>query len=97
MKAHLIFLIIFSLITVGCGKKTDDEILEDALNNANRALSNRDCQTAIDALEAIGRKNFDARYLIVLASAYACRGGYNELILFANDFGSINVSNALVG
>ena len=97
MKAHLIFLIIFSLITVGCGKKTDDEILEDALNNANRALSNRDCQTAIDALEAIGRKNFDARYLIVLASAYACRGGYNELILFANDFGSINVSNALGG
>lgn len=97
MKIQNLILVFVLLFTIGCGKKTDDEIIDDAINNANRALSKRDCQTAIDTLESIGRKNSDARYLIVLASAYACRGGYNELILFANDFANISTSNALGG
>jgi len=97
LKALNIFLILLSVLLVNCGSKTDDEIIDEAIDNANRALSRNDCQTAIDSLEVIGRKNTNSRYLIVLASAYACRAGYNELILFTSDFPKITSTNVLGG
>lgn len=47
------------------------------------------CQKAIDALEDVGMQARDPRYLQALASAYACRGKFSELILF-EDIASID-------
>ncbi|MCO4793183.1 MAG: hypothetical protein KC493_05710 [Bacteriovoracaceae bacterium] len=90
-------LLLFSFLLVGCGDKSEDELIDEALVSANQALSVGDCQTAIDLLEQLGRKNDNARYLIVLASAYACRGGYNELTLFATDIAKVGTPSSLGG
>lgn len=91
----LIFTAMIFLL-LSCGSQEDEEI-ENAILQANRLLSKRECQTAIDTLEAVGRQNANHEYLITLASAYACRAGYSELTLFTSDFPQINVSNALGG
>jgi hypothetical protein len=91
----LTFSILIALM-FSCGVQ-NDETIDNAIDQANRLLSKNQCDTAISTLEAIGRQNTNHLYLITLASAYACRGGYNELILFANDFPNISVANALGG
>lgn len=40
------------------------------------------CQSAVTLLEGVGRQPDNARYVSVLASAYACLGGFGELDLF---------------
>lgn len=69
---------------VACGK-SKEQAVTDEVDKALNALSRStpDCQAAIDILEKLGRQNKDPRYLQTLASAYACRGGFDELTLFA--------------
>ena len=73
-----------------CSKSSDQNVI-DEVDKALDALSQETpkCQSAIDILEKLGRQNKDPRYLQTLASAYACRGGFDELTLF-NEVGSIN-------
>ena len=70
---------------VGACSKSPVEEVTDAVDEALNLLSQTtpNCQKAIEVLEKIGRQNKDARYLSILASAYACRGGFSELTLFA--------------
>lgn len=89
------FFIIIILLFSACGKSTDEEI-EDAILSANISLSAGDCQDAITTLEGIGRKNKNAVYLKVLASAYACRAGYSTTEFFTADIAN-TVSPAPLG
>jgi hypothetical protein len=81
------FIIIFSFIILllvgGCGAKKEEEVvsaIDAALYYLSQGTPN--CQKAIDELEKVGRQNTNSLYLQTLASAYACRGGFGELILF---------------
>ena len=67
----LVILLLFS-----CGKSSE-ETVEQAIITAENYLGAGLCQSAIDELEKIGRQNENARYLITLASGYACRAGYD--------------------
>lgn len=81
----LILLILIIFVFSSCGKSTEQKVA-DAILSATISLSKNDCQPAIDTLEGIGRQNKNARYLKTLASAYACRSGYNTSTFFASDF-----------
>ncbi len=79
-------LFVFSVLLLGCGSKSDDDVVEDAILHANILLSSRKCDEAIECLELIGRRQKNAMYLKILASAYACKAGFDEPTLFATDF-----------
>ncbi|MCK5073140.1 MAG: hypothetical protein KAQ98_06905 [Bacteriovoracaceae bacterium] len=79
-------LFVFSVLLLGCGSKSDDDVVEDAILHANILLSSRKCDEAIECLELIGRRQKNAMYLKTLASAYACKAGFDEPTLFATDF-----------
>ena len=78
LKYHLYLFLIVSLL-FSCGKELD-ETVSDAILSANQLLSKSKCQEAINILEAVGRQNGNKSYLITLASGYACRGNYSEII-----------------
>ncbi len=96
MKSKLLTFSAIILLLISCGAQ-EDEVIDDAILQANRLLSRNECQSAINTLEAVGRQTANHKYLITLASAYACRAGYNELTLFTDDFPNIVVANALGG
>lgn len=85
LKRYLCILVGIVLLgmLISCAKNSEEEVI-DAIDEANYLLSQNSpqCQKAIEVLEKIGRQNDDARYLSTLASAYACRGGFDELTLF---------------
>lgn len=72
----------------GCGETSDEEVGR-AILKANQLLTTRQCNEAIRTLESVGRRNDHGPYLFTLASAYACRAGYSELRLFADDLSKI--------
>jgi hypothetical protein len=79
-------LVLLSAITLGACSSGTKEKIEDGIDTALYYLSlpTPDCQKAIEELEKIGRQNTNPLYLRTLASAYACRGDYSELSLFAD-------------
>lgn len=83
---HLLFSWSCIFVLISCSK-TPEEKVRDALISAQLYLSNSECDKAIDLLEAVGKQGKNARYLITLATAYACRGGYSTTYFFANDIG----------
>ncbi len=89
-------LVSLSLLTLGACSSGNKEKIEDGIDSALYYLSlpTPNCQKAIEELEKIGRQTTNALYLRTLASAYACRGSYGELIFFG-DIGNIssNVSS----
>ena len=77
--------LIFTLfLFISCAKTTDEKVAE-AIDVANTYLSEGKCSSAIDVLEEVGRQSSNGIYLQVLASAYACRGGFSELTFLLND------------
>ena len=84
------------LLLFSCGKTADEETLGVVLS-ANIALSNGDCQKAIDTLENYGRVNTSAPYLKTLSSAYACRAGYSTVTFFSSDFAKTTTKTPLGG
>lgn len=81
----LFFTILFHFIS--CSKKADQNIL-DTIESANIFLTSRECDEAIKELQSIGYQEKNARYLIALASAYACKAGYSS-----TDFYGKNLDN----
>lgn len=85
MKYRPAFLFIICLvIAIGCGADPEEK-REDAIYDANRALTLGNCDKAISLLEAVGRDNKNSVYLQTLASAYACKSGLREPSFFEND------------
>lgn len=91
MRSALIlsFLIIFC----SCAKKPAEE-LDEAIDFALAYLSDGKCAQAIDILEDVGRDLNNAIYLQVLASAYACRAGYDERVFLETDIPKIDSDSA---
>ena len=79
------FFILFSVaIIYGCSASSET-VVNEAIQSANILLTNRQCDEAVELLEGVGRQNENSLYLQVLASAYACRAGFSEPSLVAND------------
>ncbi|HAZ11836.1 MAG: hypothetical protein A2X86_07710 [Bdellovibrionales bacterium GWA2_49_15] len=76
--------LVISLLLVGCSKSAKQK-KEDAIVSANILLTKKKCDAAITLLESVGRDVSDVNYLKALASAYACKGGFSVLKLFADD------------
>jgi hypothetical protein len=78
-----------------CSKDSDDEF-DDAVWKANFLMSSgttTDCEAAITLLEGIGRDLNHKGYVQVLASAYACTGGYNALTLLTSDISNLTAGS----
>ena len=91
---RLFFIICFILTLSSCAK-TPSEEAGTAVDLALTYLTDEKCDRAIDVLEAAGRTNSNPVYLQVLASAYACRAGYNEVNFLLNDVTKISGSALL--
>ena len=87
MTRHLV-LFLFLFFCFSCGQKPAEEVRE-AIDVAQTLLSENKCQEAIDLLEDVGRQPDDAIYIQVLASAYACRAGFDTVNFVANDLPAI--------
>ncbi|MEK6623884.1 MAG: hypothetical protein AABY86_02885, partial [Bdellovibrionota bacterium] len=57
----------------------------------------KNCNAAIILLEGVGRDVNDVPYLKTLASAYACKGGFSVLKLFADDLDLISTPAPMGG
>lgn len=90
MRTILIFSILFSCFS--CSKTTVEKT-DEAIDVALSYLSARQCDDAIDVLEEVGRQTDNATYLQVLASAYACRGGVDEISFIGTDIPAINATS----
>lgn len=91
------FLLCFLLIFVSCGKKEGDELRDDAITEADFFLTDGRCQEAIDVLEAAGRNSRNGRFTKKLATAYACRAGFNTALFFDNDIELIATAHSELG
>jgi hypothetical protein len=77
---------------ISCGKN-DDQKKEDAILNAKYYLTSKNCQKAIDALEAVGRDSKHAKYVQTLASAYACRTGYSTPVFYGTNLPKLSATS----
>lgn len=87
MNKKLLFFLI-TLLFVSCGKK--EEKVENAILRASLALTNGNCQEAINILELEGRQNYNDTYLKTLASGYACKAGYSTTVLYGTDIPTVS-------
>lgn len=94
MKKLLILTLIFALF--GCGKSKDEKV-NDSIDRANTLLTTRKCSEAISILEGLGRQTSNARYIVALASAYACRAGYSSVTFFSQDITRITQDDSTFG
>ncbi len=91
-------LLLFMLIALGaCGKQSADEVRTSAIESADFFLTNGRCQDAIDVLETAGRDSSNARYVKKLASAYACRAGFETARFFDEDLTLISTAPSELG
>lgn len=82
MRKILLFISMFAVVS--CGKSTEEKI-NDSIDRANTLLTTRKCSEAISLLEGLGRQTANARYIVSLASAYACRASYSSVTFFGTD------------
>jgi hypothetical protein len=95
MLRNLFFLLIILLIA-SCAKNPTEE-MQEAIDIALTHLSNGECEEAITVLEDVADQDTNPVYVQVLASAHACKSGFNEISFVANDLAAINTtSNATV-
>ncbi len=87
-------IIILTLLLSSCGSKEDK--VDNAILRANIALTNGDCATAISILELQGDQPDNVTYTKVLASAYACKGGYKTTVLFGTDIPKVTDPDILL-
>lgn len=82
MRLSLILFLLFFFVS--CAKTPAEEV-DEAIDLAMDYIDADKCDEAIDVLEDVGRDQTNADYLQVLASAYACRAGYNEITFITDD------------
>lgn len=91
------FILFLILLFSSCSQKPAEEVRE-AIDVALSHLSKEECEAAIEVLEDAGVQSNNAVYLQVLASAYACKAGYDEVKFIANDLNGMVTSspNAII-
>lgn len=90
MRIGVILLFIFILSS--CAQNTNEKVRE-AIDRALTFLSSDECDEAIQVLEDAGMQTDNAIYLQVLASAYACKAGYNEISFVLDDLTNIDTTD----
>ncbi|OFZ25290.1 MAG: hypothetical protein A2381_18915 [Bdellovibrionales bacterium RIFOXYB1_FULL_37_110] len=90
LKILLFFLIL--ILICACGKSRE-ELIDETIEKANILLTAGNCDLAITILEGIGRQTKNFRYLRTLSSAYACKAGYSESVLFGDDLPNISATS----
>jgi hypothetical protein len=70
------------------------EKLAAAIDVALTHLSHGECDDAIDVLEDSGSDGKDPTYVQVLASAYACKAGFDEIAFISDDLASIDATSS---
>ncbi len=85
----ILFLILFSY---SCAKSPVEES-SDAIDVALTYLSHEKCDDALDVLLELGNQPSNGIYLQVLASAYACKAGFNELAFIADDLTTLDATS----
>lgn len=87
------FLILFILILFTACAKNEAEQTNEAIDVALTHLSDGECEKAIDVLEEAGMQSGNAVYLQVLASAYACKAEFNEIVFISDDLEAMDTTN----
>lgn len=94
------FLSILSLfIFISCGNRYDlsnERGRRARIDDANFYLSKQQCDSALDAIGPVYSSPYvDEEVRIIMASAYACKGGFNALTLAGNLTGASNYFNVV--
>lgn len=90
---RLLLILSLLILFASCAKKPSQEV-DEAIDIALTYLSSSKCSAAIDVLEDAGRDAENPIYLQVLASAYACRAGFNEIVFLSSEMTKIDSSAA---
>lgn len=90
MRLILAFLLI--IICSSCGKNPQEE-MNSAIDIALSHLSEDKCDDALKALAEVDNNNDNAIYLQVLASAHACKAGYNEVRFISTDLENLDTTS----
>ncbi|MBL7666093.1 MAG: hypothetical protein JNM93_13235 [Bacteriovoracaceae bacterium] len=68
-------------------------LVEQEIEKAKLSLTTKNCASAITILTNLGNQPENPKYLAALASAYACRAGFDERVLFLNDIALLDASS----
>ncbi len=86
-------LVIFILsLYAGCAQNSAEKTAS-SIDLALTYLSDDKCSQAIDVLEDAGYQSDNAIYLQVLASAYSCKAGLNEVSFLITDLAVLNTTS----
>lgn len=88
------FLILFIILFFSACAQNPQEKLAEAIDRALTHLSAGECDAAIDVLEDSGHDGNDGIYVQILASAHACKAGFNEVQFISEDLANINTTSA---
>lgn len=86
-------LVIFILSLYGSCAQNSAEKTASSIDLALTYLSDDKCSQAIDVLEDAGYQSDNAIYLQVLASAYSCKAGLNEVSFLTTDLAVLNTTS----
>lgn len=89
---RIIFSLLFLVLVTGCGKNPAEE-MQSAIDVALTHLSNDECDDALDALNEVDNESDNAIYLQVLASAHACKAGFDETSFISTDLTNLNTTS----
>lgn len=83
-------LILFIILFLSSCAQNPEEKLAQAIDRALTHLSSGECDAALKVLADSGHNGSDGIYIQVLASAHACKAGFNEVKFIADDLTSID-------
>lgn len=81
----------FIFLFLGCAQNNAEKAAT-AIDIALTHLSKDECDDALDVLEEAGNQSGNAVFLQVLASAYACKAGFNEIEFLINDLTTVDAT-----
>ncbi len=87
------FILLFIILGFSSCAKNPVEEANEAIDIALTHLSNGKCDEALSVLQEIGNQPSNGIYLQVLASAHACKAGFNEIAFVNEDLTSIDTTS----
>ena len=88
-------ILVILLLVISCGRSTKEEY-EMSLRHVRQLLTERRCNEALRitaSLNAKGNRSKDPDYLFLRSSSFACKGNYDDLRFFTENFPLINNIN----
>lgn len=72
--------------------KTDEQLQDSAIREAQYHLTNMDCSKALEVLDDIGQDKDDPDYVAVYASSIACQAGYTDIEMALDNLANITTT-----